>query len=168
MSEREEKAFWDLMEEARRGGYIIGRPVPLLKRPIRPNLTWENATPGLEFPPLQYRVSKAAVERFKRLRPQIPGLPNATAPKIAPPAMFADEPMQCIATLFGRSGRLHAAHEMDVLELIPVDSLVRSRGRIVDRFERASRRFVDVECVTYIVDAERERSALRTRATLLP
>jgi hypothetical protein len=168
LSEADETALWDLLEEARRGGYIVGRPIPLLKRPIRPNLSWENATLGLEFPPLQYRVSKAAVDRFLRLRALVPGLPAPKASQYAPAALFADEPMQCIATLFGRSGRLHAAHEMEILEPIPVDSLVRSRGRIADRFERGGRQFVDVECVVHIVAGASERPALRIRATLLP
>ena len=168
LSETEEEILADLLERARRGGYIVGRPVPLLKRPVRPDLTWEAATPGLVFPPLEYRVTRQAVVRFKRLVRQVMPDAGLGGDKTVPPSMFADEPMNCIATLFGRSARLHAAHRMKVLRPIPTGSLVRSRGRIADRFERSGRRFVDAVCTVFIVDGDDEIPAIEVAATLLP
>jgi hypothetical protein len=167
LSEDEEEALSDLLERARRGGYVVGRPVPLLKRPIRPDLTWDGATPGLVFPPLEYRVTRAAIARFNRLAARV--LPDvAHSEQTAPPSMFADEAMNCIATLFGRSGRLHTGHRMKVLRPIPADSLVRSRGRIENRFERSGRKFVAVSCTVYIAEGDTETAAIEIVATLLP
>jgi hypothetical protein len=167
LSKDEEEALADLLERARRGGYVIGRPVPLLKRPMRPDLSWEGAIPGLVFPPLEYRVTRAAIARFNRLAARV--LPDATHnEEVAPPSMFADEAMNCIATLFGRSGRLHTGHRMKVLRPIPADSLVRTRARIEDRFERSGRKFVAVSCTVWIVDGDTETAAIEIVATLLP
>ena len=168
LSESEEEALADLFEGARRGGYIVGRPVSLLKRPIRPDLRWEDASPGLMFPPLEYRVRRGAVERFRRLVSRV--LPDSSFVEedLVPPSMFADEPMNCVATLFGRSGRLHVGHRMEILRPIPVGSLVRSRGRIAERFERSGRHFVEVDCTVYIVEGDEEIPAIKVSATLLP
>ena len=167
-SETKDDAIVDLFENARRGGFVIGRPAPLLKRPIRPDLSWDNATLGLTFPPLEYRVGERAISRHRQLMAQALGQQPPGSDLFAPPTMFADEPMQCVATLFGRSGRLHASHEFEVISHIPAGSLVRSRGRIADRMERNGRKFVVVECMVYVVAGDDEIPALRIRATLLP
>lgn len=168
LSEAEEDCFTALMDEARRGGYVIGRPVAVPKRVVRPDLTYEQAEPGLEFPPLEYRVSAEAVARFSTLVERV--LPGGSLVKAGevPPSLFADEPMQCIATSFGRSGRLHLSHRMETLRPIPVGSLVRSRGRFSDRYEKSKRKFIEVECTIFIVEGPREIPAIKVWATLLP
>ncbi len=168
LSEAEEETLAQLLEGARRGGHVIGRPVALLKQVLRQELTWEDAVPGLVFPPLEYRVSREAVERYMRLVSRVVTATSLAAPETVPPMMFADEPMQCIATLFGRSGRLHVGHRIEHIQRIPVGAHVRSRGSVTDRFERSGRCFVIVECVISVVEDEAEYPAVKVTATLLP
>lgn len=168
LSETDEETLTELLEGARRGGYVIGRPVALFKRVVRPDLTWDDAVPGLAFPPLEYRIGRTAVARYLRLAARVVGTPTLAEPETVPPMMFADEPMQCIATLFGRSGRFHAGHRMTCLRPIPVGALVRSRGRVSDRFERSGRRFVTVACEVSIVEGDEEIPAVTIEAVLLP
>ncbi|MFM9970157.1 MAG: hypothetical protein ACKVQK_17340 [Burkholderiales bacterium] len=168
LSEPEEEKLLSMLETARRGAYVIGRPIPLLKRIVKPDLTWDAALPGLTFPYLEYTVSALHVGRFRRLLAK-QGLKNGTQESTTvPPAFFADEPMQCIATLFGKSGRLHASHAMEALCSIPLGARVRSRAMITDRYERSGRQFVDVDCTVYIVDGDEEKPALRIKASLVP
>ena len=164
----DEEKLLSMLEGARRGAYIIGRPVPLLKRIVKPDLSWDAATPGLTFPMLEYSVSAVHVALFRRLLAKQGLREGSQKSTTVPPAFFADEPMQCIATLFGKSGRLHASHSMEALRSIPLDATVRSRAIITDRYERSGRKFIDVECTVYVLDRDQEDPALRIKASLVP
>jgi hypothetical protein len=158
-------AVLDQLAAGRRGPVVIGRPVPILKRVVRPHLDWDSAVPGLKFPPLEYTITVGHVAWFEGLRRRC-GIAGE-AGNTVPIGMFIDEPMQCIVTLFGRSGRLHAAHSVEIIRQVPTGSTVRSSAMIADRYERVGRRYVEVECTTFILEQEAEIPAIRTRATLV-
>lgn len=168
LSGPDEENLLSMLKGARRGAYVIGRPVPLLKRIVKPDLSWDAATPGLVFPALEYTVSALHVSMFRQLRGKYGLSREGQSGTTVPPAFFADEPMQCIATLFGRSGRLHASHSIEAFRSIPIDAAVRSRGRIIDRYERSGRKFVEVECTVFVLNGDIEEAAVRIVATLVP
>jgi hypothetical protein len=157
----------DRLQDAERTAQIVGRPVPLLKRVIRPELTFEDAVPGRAFPPLEYRVDADAVRYFTRLRGHWMGEAAVEPSKWVPPLFFADDGQQAVGTQFVRSGRLHTKHLIESIEPVPVGALVRCRAAIANRYERSGRQFIEIECTISLVDGEAERPAVRTRATLL-
>jgi hypothetical protein len=162
-----EFAAFDAYRDEERTLVVIGRPVPLLKGVARPPVTWDAVAPGLTFPLLEYVVTPAAVAWYSRsvVAPLIGATPATD--EFVPPLFFADEPMQCIGTLFTRSGRLHANHFVAALAPVPVGATVRSSARVTDRYERSDRQYYEVECVISIHDSERDQPAVRVRATLV-
>lgn len=168
LSEADEKTLLELLEGVRRGGCVIGRPVPVLKHIIRPDFTWDDAVPGLTFPPLEYRVSLESVKHYLRLASRVVDTKVSATLETVPPMMFADEPMQCVATLFGRSSRLHVGHRIEHFRSVPIGALVRSCGRVANRFERSDRQFINVECVISVIEDGAEYRAVGVTATLLP
>ncbi len=146
---------------------VIGRPVPLLKGVLRPPVTWDAVAPGLTFPVLEYVVTPAAVAWYSRsIVAPLAGTAPASGDEV-PPLFFADEPMQCINTLFARSGRLHANNFIESLLPVPVGATVRSAARVTERYERSNRQYYEVECVISIHDSDGDRPAVRVRATLV-
>jgi hypothetical protein len=145
--------------------YVVGRPVPVLKLVVRPAASWDAVVPGREFPALEYRVT-AAVAWYQR---EIAGAFGdvAAVGGGVPALFFSDEPMQCVGTTFSKSGRLHARSVIEILAEVPVDALVRSCGRIADRYERSGRQFYEVECVTSVVEDDSAVAAIRTRAAFV-
>jgi hypothetical protein len=162
-----EFAALDAYRDKERTLVVIGRPVPLVKGVLRPAVTWAAVTPGLTFPVLEYAVTPAAVAWYARtIVAPLLGTAPATDDHV-PPLFFADEPMQCINTLFARSGKLHAGNFIEALAPVPVGATVRSAARVTERYERSNRQYYEVECVISIRDSERDLPAVRVRATLV-
>ncbi|MSP97099.1 MAG: hypothetical protein EXR29_07725 [Betaproteobacteria bacterium] len=168
LSGLDEDKLLSILKGVRRGAYVIGRPVPMLKRIVKPDLSWEAATPGLVFPVLEYKVSELHVSMFRKLLGGHGLSEQRRHSATVPPAFFVDEPMQCIVTLFGRSGRLHASHSMEAFRSVPIDATIRSRAKIIDRYELSGRKFVDVECTVCVLNGDNEDPAIRIVATLIP
>jgi hypothetical protein len=162
-----EFAAFDAHRDEERTLVVIGRPVPLVKGVLRPPVTWDAVAPGLTFPVLEYIVTPAAVAWYSStiVGPLIGATPERG--DFVPPLFFADEPMQCIGTLFTRSGRLHANHFVEALAPVPVGATVRSAARVTERYERSNRQYYEVECVISIHDSEGDHPAVRVRATLV-
>jgi hypothetical protein len=162
-----EFAAFDALRDEERTLVVIGRPVPLVKGVLRPPVTWEALAPGLTFPVLEYVVTPAAVAWYARtiVAPFLGTAPAAG--DFVPPLFFADEPMQCINTLFARSGKLHAGNFIEALAAVPVGATVRSAARVTERYERSNRQYYEVECVISIHDSDRDQPAVRVRATLV-
>ncbi|HVV92180.1 MAG TPA: hypothetical protein VHD15_02065 [Hyphomicrobiales bacterium] len=152
---------------AERTAHVVGRPIPLLKRIVRPPLSDAEATVGREFPALEYVVDEAAVRAFEALAARV--LPNRrhTPSQVVPPAFFLDEPMQCINTQFSQSGRLHAGHRIEGLAPVPIGATIRSRARVTGRQERSGRLFVEVACTVSVVEGAAEIPAVAITATLV-
>jgi len=166
-SSEAEFAAFDAFCDEERTLVVIGRPVPLVKGVLRPPVTWDAVTPGLTFPVLEYVVTPAAVAWYARsiVAPLIRASPVTN--EFVPPLFFADEPMQCIGTLFTRSGRLHANHFIEALAPVPVGATVRSAARVTERYERSNRQYYEVACVISIHDSNGDLPAVRVRATLV-
>jgi hypothetical protein len=162
-----EFAAFDAYRDEERTLVVIGRPVPLVKGVLRPPVTWDAVTPGLTFPVLEYVVTPAAVAWYARTI-VVPFIGVAAEPsEFVPPLFFADEPMQCIGTLFARSGRLHANHFIEAPAPVPVGTTVHSAARVTQRYERSNRQYYEVECVISIHDSNGDVPAVRVRATLV-
>jgi hypothetical protein len=167
-SEDQNKKPFEAFDGIVRGAYVIGRPVPVLKRILRPSFTWDDALPGLTFPALEYRIPRNAVEHYLGIvRQCIPDYP-VVCPENVPPHMFADEANQCIGARYAKAGRIHASHSIEVIKSIPVGSLVRSRAEVVSRYERKGRQFYDVLCIVSLVENDVEYPAVKVTATLMP
>ncbi len=154
---------FDALRDDERTLVVLGRPVPLLKEVARPAVTWDSVVPGLTFPVLEYAVTPAAVAWYEREIVAPLGPLPATGAEFVPPLFFADEPMQCIGTLFARSGRLHANHYLEALVPVPVGATVRSAATVTARYERSNNQYYEVECVISLHD----EPAVRVRATLM-
>lgn len=166
-SEDPDSAVFDGLRAVDRTLYVIGRPVPVLKLVVRPAVSWDEVIPGRIFPPLQYVVSRSAVEWYQR---EIAGPIFGEVPPLdgfVPPLFFSDEPMQCVATTFSKSGRLHAQTTIEILASIPLGSAVQSCGHVADRYERSGRRYYDVECTISVLGADSPRAAIRIRAAFV-
>lgn len=147
--------------------YVVGRPVPVLKLVVRPAVSWDEVVPGRVFPPLHYVVSRGAVEWYQR---EIVGPIFGDVPELdgfVPALFFSDEPMQCVATAFSKSGRLHAQTTIEILVPVPLGATVQSCGHVADRYERSGRMYYDVACTTSILEADSPRAAIRTRAAFV-
>jgi hypothetical protein len=156
-------APFDALRNEERTLVVLGRPVPLFKEVLRPAVTWDDVVPGLTFPVLEYAVTPAAVEWYYREIVAPLGPVPANGGEFVPPLFFADEPMQCIGTLFARSGRLHANHFLEALAPVPVGATVRSAAAVIARYERSNKHYYEVECVISLHD----EPAVRVRATLM-
>jgi hypothetical protein len=156
----------DLLAGAERTTHVIGRPVPVMKRVRRPPLTWEAAQPGFAFPALEYVVGAAEVEAYAALRGLWGG--EAGPAGVVPPLIFADEPMQCVNTLFAQTGRFHVEHAIRGLRPIPVGARIVSRCRVADRATSGSgRQFIQLECVVAMVEGEQEIPAVIVTAKVM-
>jgi acyl dehydratase len=155
----------DRLRDLDRTAHVIGRPVPILKRVRRSILTWETAIPGLEFPPLEYEVDHSVVEVYRRLHARWSN--TAVSSDTVLPLLFADEPMQCVNTLFARSGRLHIEHEITAMRPIPMGATVISRARIANREEKGERRYARIDCTVAVAEANDEDPAVRISATIM-
>jgi hypothetical protein len=150
-----------------RTAHVIGRPVPIPKRVMRPPFTWDDAVPGRSFLPLEYVITPDAAAHFQSLCRGLVPAATAPVPDTVPAVFFADEPMQCLNTLFAQSGRLHAGHKIEGLGPVPVGATVRSRAIVLDRRDQSGKQFVDVVCTVAVVEGALETPAVRITATLL-
>jgi hypothetical protein len=75
--------------------------------------------------------------------------------------------MQCVNTLFARTGRLHVEHAIAAMRTIPIGSTVISRARVVDRRQSGERRYAQIDCTVAIVEPDREDPAIRISATVM-
>ncbi len=166
-SERLDAELLRGLADRERGLFVIGRPAPILKRVIKPAFTWEHAEPGFTFPALEYTISRGALEQFLSLAGRCGLEMTRRQYKNVPMMFFTDEPMQCIVTLFQKSGRLHASHEMEGFQPVPVGATVRSIAKVENRFIRSIGQFVKICCVTAIVDECGLTPAVKTTATLV-
>lgn len=152
--------------DVERTTYVVGRPVAVLKRVRRPPLTWEAAEPGFVFPPLGYSIGAAEVAAYAALRRHWGGVEGAAG--FVPPMMFADEPMQCVNTLFAQTGRFHVEHAIRGVRPMPVGASIVSRCRVADRAMTGSgKQFIQLECVVAMVEDEREIPAVIVTAKVM-
>jgi hypothetical protein len=147
--------------------FVLGRPVPIAKSVVRPPVTWDAVVPGLVFPALEYLITPEAVEWYYRAIVAPFGETVPARPAFAPPLFFGDEPMQCVNTIFSRSGRLHAGLLVEAYRTVPVRSLVRSVATVAARYEASGKQFYEVNCITSIAGTGDEEPAVRTRATFV-
>jgi hypothetical protein len=166
-SEDDARMHIDARREDERTLFVLGRPVPIAKGVVRPAVTWEAVAPGLVFPMLEYIVTRSAVEWYYDSIVAPFGGRIAAAPEAVPPLFFADEPMQCVNTIFARSGRLHAGHLIEAYRAVTIGSLVRSSATVSARYQRSDKSFYEVDCVTSIAGTERDEPAIRIRATFV-
>jgi hypothetical protein len=166
-SEDEARSKIDARRDDERTLFVLGRPVPIAKGVVRPPVTWDAVAPGLIFPTLEYVVTREALEWYYRAIVAPFGGPVAAAASFAPPLFFADEPMQCVNTIFARSGRLHAGHLVEAYRSVPAGALVRSTATVSARYEASDKQFYEVNCITSVAVGERDEPAVRIRATFV-
>jgi hypothetical protein len=157
----------DARRDDERTLFVLGRPVPIAKSVVRPHVTWDAVAPGLTFPVLEYVVTAEAVKWYYRTIVAPLGGAVPTQPASAPPLFFADEPMQCVNTVFARSARLHAGHLVEAYRPVPVGSLVRSTATVSARYEASNKQFYEVNCTTAVAGADGDEPAVRIRATFV-
>lgn len=157
----------EAQRDAERTLYILGRPVPILKAVRRPPVTWDAVVPGLIFPVLEYVVTPDALDWYYRVLAG-PFLGSTADPRdVVPPLFFADEPMQCVNTLFDRSGRLHTGHFVEAFRSIPVNATVRSSARVSARYVASAKSFYEVNCLISVANAVGDEPVLRVQATFI-
>ena len=165
--ERRLMSNFDARSKDERTLFVLGRPVPITKSVLRPPVTWDAVAPGLVFPALEYVVTSEAVEWYYSMIVAPFVGPVVADVHFVPPFFFADEPMQCVNTVFARSGRLHAGHLIEAYRSIPVGALIRSVGTVTARFEASGKEFYEVNCRTSIVAADSDETAVRIKATFV-
>lgn len=155
------------LADLERGAYIVARPVPIAKRIVRPPLEWDRVEVGDEFFALEYTVTRADAEAYADalgdtqrwyFDSALPGGPYA------PPTMCDNDVLHAVNTRFARAGRLHARQEFEFLHPIPLDTPLRARARVVDKYVRRERPYVVVECLT---ETAAGTPLVRSRATLM-
>lgn len=132
-----------------RTSYVLGRPVPILKKVVRPQLTMSAVLSGLQFPGLQYVVDRDfAVGYTGALGREEAWYMSVGAPgPYAPPAWFANDVLQAVSTCFAQAGRAHGRQQLWIYAPLPLNTEVYTQTGIVGSYRKGKHDHVLLECI---------------------
>jgi acyl dehydratase len=116
-----------------------------------PELTYERLTVGEEFVSDEYLVTPEDIETYAFAvddhHPWFSG-PSPFGGPIAPPTMLGNQALRLRHTRYTVHAGLHARMQFQFLEPIRPGMRVRSRGRVIDKYERRGKPYMVTEFVT--------------------
>jgi acyl dehydratase len=130
-----------------------------------PELTYERLQVGEEFVSDEYLVTPEDVETYcwavDDQHPWYRGASPFGGP-IAPPTMLANQALRLRHSRYTVHAGLHARMQFQFVEPIRPGMRVRSRGRVVDKYERRGKPYMVTE---YVTEDETGRVLVRGRFT---
>jgi 3-hydroxybutyryl-CoA dehydratase len=130
-----------------------------------PKLTYETLTVGEEFVSDTHLVTPEDIEAYAFAVDDHQDLftdPSAAGGRMAHPTLMANQALHLRHSKYIVHAGLHARMEFNFIEPVRPGMRVRSRGRVIDKYERRGRQYMVTE---YVTEDERGTALVRGQFT---
>ena len=107
-------------------------------------ITYEELTPGYEFPPASYELNASLISKYLEAVDSKGGVLNQV--QDVPPLAIAAYAMTAMSrSLFLPPGTIHASQELEFFRLVPVGTKVNCQAKVARRLTRGQMRMLVLE-----------------------
>ncbi|MEA3442587.1 MAG: MaoC family dehydratase [Chloroflexota bacterium] len=123
-------------------------------------MTFEELTPGYEFPAVNYELSASLISRYLKAVDSVGG-------EFVPPLAIAAYAMTAMTNFLSvPSGAIHASQELEFFKLVPVGSQVKCQAKVARKIARSQIRMLVLELNVW--DQHNEKVQLGRAMVVLP
>jgi hypothetical protein len=120
------------------------------------SVTFEELTPGYEFPPASYKLSAPLISKYLKAV-------DSTGSEFAPPLAIAAYAMTAMTNFLSMpSGAIHASQELEFFKLVPVGSKVNCQAKVARKISRSQMRMLVLELNVWDQNGEKVQSGKAT------
>jgi len=125
-----------------------------------PAISYEDLTPGYEFPPASYKLTSSFVSQYIKAV-------DSSGDEFVPPLAIAACAMSAMAeSVSFPPGTIHASQELEFFKLVPVGTVINCQAKVVRKLARTMMRMLVLEL--NVLDENKERVQSGKATIILP
>ena len=125
-----------------------------------PAISYEELTPGYEFPPTSYKLTSPFISKYVKAV-------DSPGAEFVPPLAIAACAMSAMAgSVSFPPGTIHASQEFEFFKLVPIGTVINCHTRVVRKLARTMMRMLVLEL--NILDENKERVQSGKATIVLP
>ncbi len=122
------------------------------------SISYEELTPGYEFPSAKYEVSASLVSKYLRAV-------GSSGDEFVPPLAIAAYAMTAMSKFLSLPpGVIHVSQELDFLKLVPIGAVINCQAKVARKVSRGQMRMLVLESGIWDQNGEKVQSG---KATLM-
>jgi len=121
-----------------------------------PAISYEELTPGYEFPPASYELTPALISKYVKAV-------DSSGVEFVPPLAIGAYAMSAMAeSLSLPPGTIHASQEFEFFKLVPIGTVINCQAKVVRKLARTMMRMLVLELDVFDQNRERVQSGKAT------
>jgi hypothetical protein len=124
-------------------------------------VSFEELTPGYEFPPTSYELSTSLISKYLRAVDS-PDELKVFGGFVPPLAIAAYAMVAMTGSLLLPPGVIHASQEFEFFKLVPIGAVVNCQAKVVRKLTRATMRMLVLELDVFDASKEKVQSGKAT------
>ena len=121
-----------------------------------PAISYEELTPGYEFPPASYELTSVLISKYVKAV-------DSSGVEFVPPLAIGAYAISAMAgSLSFPPGTIHASQEFEFFKLVPIGAVINCKAKVVRKLARTMMRMLVLELDVFDQNRERVQSGKAT------